>query len=293
MRPSLVVLTGGAEIDCQMHNALSAILDGEAQVEVVSVGEFVAHHLFSARFRTRSLGEADVVERERASQLYDSLGEVARERLQRRIATLARALPLEACRSGKARTALSASGSSALCASASAASASPSYLTGVPALGHVYPMHAPDEVVQAGLKSGEYLAGVLHVSRRNPREAFVRLGEHTALGNSTEVFLDGTLFRNRAVDGDRVAVCVLPRAEWSAPTASLVVVDEVRCGVCVLRCGVCVCVCVCVYALRWGTLCSCAPPPPPVFSVFSVLVSPICVCLSILFFRVCFMFLCV
>ncbi|KNC52176.1 exosome complex exonuclease RRP44 [Thecamonas trahens ATCC 50062] len=75
--------------------------------------------------------------------------------------------------------------------------------------------HASEAVVEAGLKSGVLVAGVLAVSRRNRRAAFVtsRTGER--------IYISSLKARNRAIQDDEVAVRILPRSLWEVPPQSM------------------------------------------------------------------------
>nr|XP_008170669.1 DIS3-like exonuclease 1 isoform X1 [Chrysemys picta bellii] len=90
--------------------------------------------------------------------------------------------------------------------------------------GKEYPEHLPMEVLEAGIKSGRYIQGVLNVNKhRAQMEAFVRLqgasGKETDL--QSDILIHGTKARNRAIHGDVVAVELLPQHEWKGRTASL------------------------------------------------------------------------
>lgn len=69
--------------------------------------------------------------------------------------------------------------------------------------------HKPMSEITAGLQRGVLHQGKLRVSRYNHTEAFVG---SESLGD--EVLIQGTLDMNRAVDGDIVAVELLPREQW-------------------------------------------------------------------------------
>uniref|UniRef100_A0A8C5GMY8 Exosome complex exonuclease RRP44 n=1 Tax=Gouania willdenowi TaxID=441366 RepID=A0A8C5GMY8_GOUWI len=87
----------------------------------------------------------------------------------------------------------------------------------------LYPEHLPLSRVQAGIKSGSYLQGTFRASRDNYLEATVFVqGEGDT---STEVILQGLQHLNRAVHQDVVAVQLLPREQWVAPS-SVVMQDE-------------------------------------------------------------------
>ncbi|CAI7867033.1 unnamed protein product, partial [Closterium sp. NIES-54] len=74
--------------------------------------------------------------------------------------------------------------------------------------------HKPMSVITAGLQRGLYHQGKLRVSRYNCFEAFVG---SESLGD--EILVIGRCDMNRAVDGDVVAVELLPREQWKEPTS--------------------------------------------------------------------------
>ncbi|KAH0620103.1 hypothetical protein JD844_014705 [Phrynosoma platyrhinos] len=78
--------------------------------------------------------------------------------------------------------------------------------------GKEYAEHVPIEALEAGIKSGRYIQGVLNVNKHRAQvEAFVRL---QGASNKEKA-------RNRAIHGDVVAVELLPRSEWKGRTAAL------------------------------------------------------------------------
>ncbi|EFJ50680.1 hypothetical protein VOLCADRAFT_88450 [Volvox carteri f. nagariensis] len=72
-----------------------------------------------------------------------------------------------------------------------------------------YTPHLTQQEVEEGLAAGVLMRGVVHVSRRNPREAVVELGHgpDAALGRLVRV--SGRAALNRAMEGDVVAVRLL------------------------------------------------------------------------------------
>ncbi|XP_074531123.1 exosome complex exonuclease RRP44 [Halichoeres trimaculatus] len=87
----------------------------------------------------------------------------------------------------------------------------------------LFPEHFPLSRIQAGIKSGSFLQGTFRASRDNYLEATVFVqGEGE---DSTEVLLQGLQNLNRAVHQDVVAVQLLPRNQWVAPS-SVVLQDE-------------------------------------------------------------------
>ncbi|XP_042300283.1 DIS3-like exonuclease 1 [Sceloporus undulatus] len=90
--------------------------------------------------------------------------------------------------------------------------------------GKEYAEHVPIEALEAGIKSGRYIQGVLNVNKHRAQvEAFVRLqgASNKEKDLKTDVLIYGTKARNRAIHGDVVAVELLPRSEWKGRTAAL------------------------------------------------------------------------
>ncbi|XP_066537075.1 DIS3-like exonuclease 2 [Hoplias malabaricus] len=63
--------------------------------------------------------------------------------------------------------------------------------------------------VSSGLKRGELIQGALRINPKNYHEAFI-----SSLDGSADIFLDGIEARNRALNGDVVAVKLLPPEQW-------------------------------------------------------------------------------
>ncbi|KAG7467108.1 hypothetical protein MATL_G00149770 [Megalops atlanticus] len=87
----------------------------------------------------------------------------------------------------------------------------------------LFPEHLPLSRIQAGIKSGSFLQGTFRASRDNYLEATVFV--HGEGEESTEVLIQGLQNLNRAVHQDVVAVELLPRDQWVAPS-SVVLQDE-------------------------------------------------------------------
>ncbi|XP_074862490.1 DIS3-like exonuclease 1 isoform X1 [Carettochelys insculpta] len=90
--------------------------------------------------------------------------------------------------------------------------------------GKEYPEHLPLEVLEAGIKSGRYIQGVLNVNKhRAQMEAFVRLqgASNKETDLQSDILIHGTKARNRAIHGDVVAVELLPQHEWKGRAAAL------------------------------------------------------------------------
>ncbi|VDK73247.1 unnamed protein product, partial [Anisakis simplex] len=75
----------------------------------------------------------------------------------------------------------------------------------------MFPEHLSYEQIQSGIKSGKYKKGNFQVSRENYTEALVHIGDENTW------FIQGRLNCNRAVNGDIVAVELLPKEQWSFP----------------------------------------------------------------------------
>uniref|UniRef100_A0A3B5LQ12 Protein DIS3 homolog n=1 Tax=Xiphophorus couchianus TaxID=32473 RepID=A0A3B5LQ12_9TELE len=87
----------------------------------------------------------------------------------------------------------------------------------------LFPEHLPLSKVQVGIKSGSFLQGTFRASRDNYLEATVFVqGEGE---DSTEVLIQGLQNLNRAVHQDVVAVQLLPKNQWVAPS-SVVLQDD-------------------------------------------------------------------
>ena len=73
----------------------------------------------------------------------------------------------------------------------------------------LYEKYLSPEKVSAGLKREELVKGVLRINPRNYELAWV-----TVPGLKRDVLLEGMLRRNRALNGDVVALKILPREKW-------------------------------------------------------------------------------
>ncbi|XP_066562657.1 exosome complex exonuclease RRP44 [Amia ocellicauda] len=87
----------------------------------------------------------------------------------------------------------------------------------------IFPEHLPLSKVQAGIKSGTFLQGTFRANRDNYLEATVFI--HVDGEEASEVLIQGLVNLNRAVHQDVVAVELLPRDQWVAPS-SVVLLDE-------------------------------------------------------------------
>lgn len=81
----------------------------------------------------------------------------------------------------------------------------------------VFSDHLGVDEIKQGLASGKLIKGGIRTSRYNPFEAYVM---NEATGDS--VLLDGRSAMNRAIDGDVVAVEILPESDWVRPGSKLV-----------------------------------------------------------------------
>lgn len=97
----------------------------------------------------------------------------------------------------------------------------------------VYPAHLTPSVIQAGLKAGNLVQGSFFASRDNCLEASVVTDQHTVrifllfmfkrflqkfIYSYLQIFIQGRASLNRAIDGDTVAIEILPKNEWKAPS---------------------------------------------------------------------------
>lgn len=84
-----------------------------------------------------------------------------------------------------------------------------------------FPEHLPMTEIQRGIKSGKYKQGNFISSRENYLEGNVSLHSDEQM-----VFLQGHKNLNRAVNGDIVAIEMLPEDEWSCPSS--LVLEEIE-----------------------------------------------------------------
>ncbi|XP_077830464.1 exosome complex exonuclease RRP44 isoform X2 [Macaca mulatta] len=87
----------------------------------------------------------------------------------------------------------------------------------------IFSEHLPLSKLQQGIKSGTYLQGTFRASRENYLEATVWI--HGDNEENKEIILQGLKHLNRAVHEDIVAVELLPKSQWVAPS-SVVLQDE-------------------------------------------------------------------
>ncbi|KAM9365783.1 exosome complex exonuclease RRP44 [Pholidichthys leucotaenia] len=89
----------------------------------------------------------------------------------------------------------------------------------------LFPEHLPLSKIQTGIKSGSFLQGTFRARRDNYLEATVFLKDEEE--DSTEVIIQGLQHLNRAVHQDVVAIQLLSKDRWVAPS-SVVLQDEGR-----------------------------------------------------------------
>nr|XP_031535326.1 DIS3-like exonuclease 1 [Vicugna pacos] len=90
--------------------------------------------------------------------------------------------------------------------------------------GKEYAEHLPLEVLEAGIKSGRYIQGILNVNKhRAQTEAFVRLQGASSKDSDliSDILIHGMKARNRSIHGDVVVVELLPKNEWKGRTTAL------------------------------------------------------------------------
>lgn len=83
-----------------------------------------------------------------------------------------------------------------------------------------FPQHLAPAEIHDGIRTGKLKQGSFAASRENYLEGFCNVE-----GYELPVFLQGRVGLNRAVDGDIVAIEMLPEAEWSAPSEVILVAD--------------------------------------------------------------------
>ncbi|TRY61520.1 hypothetical protein TCAL_13903 [Tigriopus californicus] len=75
----------------------------------------------------------------------------------------------------------------------------------------LFPEHWAPAAINRGVKNGQLLVGVFYLSRTNYTQASINVE-----GRDQPVLIQGLAHQNRALDGDRVAVELLPAPEWRA-----------------------------------------------------------------------------
>lgn len=74
---------------------------------------------------------------------------------------------------------------------------------------NIFEAYLSREDVSAGLKRGELIQGSLRINPKKFHEAFL-----PSPGGLRDIFIDGVVSRNRALNGDIVVVKLLPREQW-------------------------------------------------------------------------------
>ncbi|XP_061550801.1 DIS3-like exonuclease 2 isoform X1 [Phycodurus eques] len=74
---------------------------------------------------------------------------------------------------------------------------------------HIFEPYMTSEEVSHGLKRGELIQGQLRINPKKYYDAFIPSPDDTR-----DIFLDGIIARNRALNGDIVVVQILPREQW-------------------------------------------------------------------------------
>uniref|UniRef100_A0A8C8VJQ0 DIS3-like exonuclease 2 n=1 Tax=Pelusios castaneus TaxID=367368 RepID=A0A8C8VJQ0_9SAUR len=74
---------------------------------------------------------------------------------------------------------------------------------------NVFEAYMPKEDVAAGLKRGEFIQGTLRINPKKYHEAFIPSPD-----GIRDIFIDGVVARNRALNGDIVVVKLLPKEQW-------------------------------------------------------------------------------
>ncbi|XP_072493528.1 DIS3-like exonuclease 2 isoform X2 [Notamacropus eugenii] len=74
---------------------------------------------------------------------------------------------------------------------------------------NIFEAYMSKESVSAGLKRGTLIQGVLRINPKKYHEAFIPSPDGTR-----DIFIDGVVARNRALNGDVVAVELLPKDRW-------------------------------------------------------------------------------
>uniref|UniRef100_A0A1B6DID1 PIN domain-containing protein n=1 Tax=Clastoptera arizonana TaxID=38151 RepID=A0A1B6DID1_9HEMI len=85
----------------------------------------------------------------------------------------------------------------------------------------LFPTHLTPVQIHEGIKAGKVLQGSFQASRENFLEGFVNVE-----GYEKPILVQGREGLNRAVDGDNVAIELLPEEEWSAPSEIVLQDDE-------------------------------------------------------------------
>lgn len=82
----------------------------------------------------------------------------------------------------------------------------------------LYPEHLPAAELLAGIKNKRFFKGTIRCNRDHWLECHVLI--HGANGVKIPVLLQGREHINRAIDGDLVAIQLLPKSQWKKPSDS-------------------------------------------------------------------------
>lgn len=75
----------------------------------------------------------------------------------------------------------------------------------------IFETYMSKEDVSEGLKRGTLIQGVLRINPKKFHEAFIPSPD-----GDRDIFIDGVVARNRALNGDLVVVKLLPEEQWKA-----------------------------------------------------------------------------
>ncbi|KAG8515598.1 DIS3-like exonuclease 2, partial [Galemys pyrenaicus] len=73
----------------------------------------------------------------------------------------------------------------------------------------IFETYMSKEDVSEGLKRGTLIQGVLRINPKKFHEAFIPSPD-----GDRDIFIDGVIARNRALNGDLVVVKLLPEEQW-------------------------------------------------------------------------------
>ncbi|KAJ3333091.1 exosome catalytic subunit dis3 [Blyttiomyces sp. JEL0837] len=85
--------------------------------------------------------------------------------------------------------------------------------------------HLSQTQISAGLKSGAFCQGTLQISRHNFLEGSINA---KIKGEERQIFIIGKANLNRGIQGDVVAVQVLPKSQWKNATETVVIEPEME-----------------------------------------------------------------
>eukprot|EP01117_Protostelium_nocturnum_P010562 TRINITY_DN3799_c0_g1_i5.p2 TRINITY_DN3799_c0_g1~~TRINITY_DN3799_c0_g1_i5.p2 ORF type:complete len:1114 (-),score=421.54 TRINITY_DN3799_c0_g1_i5:5440-8781(-) len=87
----------------------------------------------------------------------------------------------------------------------------------------LYEEFLPDEIIEAGIKSGNLYRGSLKPVPSNSDNSFLRLDPRfsSSLRGFRDVLIPGKKWKNRTIPGDIVAVQIFPESQWESPSPSI------------------------------------------------------------------------